>query len=84
MAGRFFQEWKAYRQQVLPAQITSVQEIETRRAFYAGAQALLSVQMKGFETESGSDEPTEADLAVMDGIKAEFDEYLEQLKVGKA
>jgi len=84
MPGRFFQEWKSYRQQVLPASVSSVQEIETRRAFYAGGQALLAVQMKGFETASGSDEPTEDDLAIMDGLKAEFDEYLEQLKAGKA
>jgi hypothetical protein len=84
MAGRFFQEWKSYRQRVMPAGISTTQETETRRAFYAGAQCLLSLQMNGFETASGSIEPTEDDLALMDGIKAEFDEFLEQIKTGKA
>jgi hypothetical protein len=37
-----FNQWKSYRQQVLPPTAGETQVIETRRAFYAGASAALS------------------------------------------
>lgn len=38
----FFEIWKSYRQRVLPPTAPEVQVIETRRAFYAGAWAILN------------------------------------------
>ena len=37
------EQWAAYEAQVLPSTAGETQRIETRRGFYAGAQALLSL-----------------------------------------
>jgi hypothetical protein len=37
------EQWQTYAAQVLPANASRTQRIETRRGFYAGAQALLAL-----------------------------------------
>jgi hypothetical protein len=66
---------------VLPEGVSEVQRIETRWAFYAGAQALFHVLINVLDP---GDEPTAADLAKMDDIQAEFENYAADLRAGRA
>src|SRR5688572_7099004 len=61
-------QWDTYRV-VMPKDAGATQIIETRRAFYAGAQALLHLMLKKFEPGL---EETENDLQMMDDIDAEL------------
>lgn len=47
-------EWASYEAEVLPATAGEIQRTETRRGFYAGAQALLSLMVS--ECSDVSDE----------------------------
>jgi len=69
--------WNSYQRQVLPTSAGDIQRTETRLAFYAGAAALFGGLANGVGDE---DEPTADDLAMMDGIKAELDEWREEAK----
>ncbi len=64
-------EWLSYRA-CLPANIGAVQLSETRRAFYAGATAMLSTIL--LHLTPGT-EPAEDDLRMMDEIQAELREF---------
>jgi hypothetical protein len=74
-------EWRNFAERVLPADAPDVQRVEMRRAFYAGAIALFHALVTGMDP---GDETTDADLARMDSIKAEFDRYMADLKAGRA
>jgi hypothetical protein len=71
--------WLSYRDQVIPRNAGSTQLMESRRAFYAGANALLTSIMGALDPES---EPTEADFSVMQDIQSELDEFVKQVKAG--
>lgn len=75
--------WSDYRQRALdPIHGIGVTQLrETRRAFYAGASGLFAAIMNILEPGT---EATEADLAVMDDIYAEFTAFSEAIKQGKA
>ena len=70
-----------YRERVLPQDISNTQLIETRRAFYAGAWALLTELSVMFDAGS---EPTESDHAKMVSIEAELKRFNDRVKVGLA
>lgn len=72
--------WQSYRK-ILAPDVGATQVIETRRAFYAGAQGLFHAILAGLD--SGT-EPTDADLARMDEIHAELTEFCELVKNGVA
>ncbi len=74
-------EWRDYELRVLPLGAPEVQRIETRRAFYAGAQALLSGLLSRFTDDR---EPTAEDMEVMDGVQAELRQFCEDVKQGRA
>jgi hypothetical protein len=74
-------EWRNFAEAVLPVNASTVQHVEMRRAFYAGAVALFAALVTGMDP---GDEPTEMDLAKMDSIKAEFDRYEADLKARRA
>lgn len=61
-----------YLREVVPASAGPTQIVETRRAFYAGAMALLELMLAGLEDTDLSIEPTEAELHMMDEIAAEL------------
>jgi hypothetical protein len=62
-------EWERYRDNVIPKGAPRVQVVETERAFHAGAWSLLG---KVIEMLAGGDEPTEADMKMMDDIVEEL------------
>lgn len=72
-------EWVDYAIRVIPVDAPPVQVTETRRAFYAGAMAFLSIVMN--QAEAGA-EPTDNDLAMMDDLQAEFEEFFAAVKAG--
>jgi len=81
MTFKLADQWQDFEKRVLPADAGEVQRIETRRAFYAGAQALLCGLLNMFEPDHG---PTEEDLKAMDSIKAELDQFAADVKGGVA
>jgi hypothetical protein len=74
------QEWLALSRRVY-AKASATQRQECRRAFYAGAIALFHMLTSRM---SEGEEPTAADLALMDTVNAEFEQYAEDLKAGRA
>jgi len=72
--------WQTYLA-ILPASASSTQIIETRRAFYAGAQALFHKVLLGLSDGPECEEP---DLALLDGIHAELNEFCLLIKRGLA
>lgn len=39
------EQWESYEREVVPANASAEQRLETRRAFYAGAQAMLTTSL---------------------------------------
>lgn len=74
--------WTQYEKSLLdPANAGAVQRRETRRAFYAGAQALLGLLMT--ELTPGI-EPTDDDLKRLDSINDELKRFALDISEGKA
>jgi hypothetical protein len=61
--------WESYLAEVIPAKAPNIQIVECQRAFYAGAQGLLSAITTGLTPGL---EAEQEDLAMMDGIAAEL------------
>lgn len=76
-AGRIERQWRSYRAEVLPAGAPTVQVIECRRAFYAGAQALRAE----FLATSDDSRTQEAELLA---IEEELDQFGRDVKAGVA
>jgi hypothetical protein len=74
-------EWDRFRRAVIPKDASRIQLTETRRGFYAGAWALYSLLMTGFD---GGSEETPADLAMMAKLDDEMREFSERVKRGEA
>jgi hypothetical protein len=74
-------EWRSYLESVIPKDAPRVQVVESRRAFYAGAHSLLSLLARRLGPGA---EPTQADLALMDQIKAELDAFNASVASGGA
>ncbi len=70
--------WLSYRANVMPKHAGTVQVEETRQAFFAGASILFTA-LTGpmLDGEPGDDdiEPTEMDLAKMQGIQDEIERF---------
>jgi len=66
---RVLRLWESYRADVVPEGAGRAQLVETKRAFYAGAQAFLGMLMTSLEPGK---EPTEADLTMMDEVAEEL------------
>lgn len=75
-----FEEWKSYRQQVIPPTAPNVQVIESKRAFYAGANSLFRLLQR---TVSVGDEVSGADMRAMENIDREFKEFYLRMEEGK-
>ena len=78
---RIESKWLQYRTLVIPADAGKVQVKESKRAFYAGAQALLHEQMTAFASDA---EPTDADLHIMSEMAEELKQFNEAVKAGAA
>lgn len=71
--------WREYEAKIVPASAGPVQRVETRQAFYAGAQSLFSGITKGL---SDGDEATPEDLSMMDSLAAELRAFGEEIRRG--
>lgn len=69
--------WERFAAECVPADAEDVQRVETRRAFYAGALSLFAGICGA--VEPGEGEPTAADMAVLDGVREEFQAYEAEL-----
>ena len=65
--------WQAYDALLLPNDAGRIQRTETRKAFFAGAAVLFHVVTSAMD--QGDEEPTEADLALMDSLDRELREF---------
>lgn len=79
MPGKPIEEgWIEYRRSTLePIGAGALQTEETRKAFYFGAIWLFQTLIARMSPER---EPTEADLRLMDDVKAENDAFLAQMR----
>lgn len=73
--------WRDFEIQIIPLNAPEVQRVECRRAFYQGAIAMFTGVVSSLDP---SPEPTDADLRKMDDIKAEIDQFMVDLKEGRA
>ena len=78
---RLAKAWEDYERKVLPPTAGRTQRIESRRAFYAGAQTIMAVMIGGM-SDSADVEPEEIDL--MENLDAELKAYVEDVLAGKA
>lgn len=69
--------WERFAAECLPANVGEVQRVETRRAFYAGALSLFAGICGA--VEPGEGEPTAADMAMLDGVREEVEQYKAEL-----
>lgn len=75
-------QWNSYLDNVLaPTTPGPVQVQETRRAFYAGAQAMLTVLLEILEPGA---EATDKDIATMEALDAELRGFGVDVKEGRA
>lgn len=81
MSDRLGAAWREYRTKVIPLEAPAIQAQESRRAFYAGAQALLGLLLN---VMAPGTEPTTADLKVMDEIAAELTAFSQAVREGRA
>lgn len=75
--GLIEQGWDRFRQGVVPPNASAVQVVEMRKAFYMGAGFLLAQVMLHLEP---GEEPTEADMAMMDAVHAELLAFTESVR----
>lgn len=73
--------WQSYRDEVIPEWANATQVIESRRAFYAGAEGMLSTVLGILDP--GAD-VTDRDLLTMEAIQDELKEFVENVKAGRA
>ncbi len=79
---RLLEQWNTYMAAVFPdGRPDPIQIQETRRAFYAGAQAIMGGILG--ELTPGS-EPEAADLRMMDELQLELQAFCEDVKAGRA
>lgn len=78
--GAVATQWRSYRANVMPGRIPAVQEIECKRAFYAGAHALFAEVIKAAEAPETEDQQ----VARMDAIKSELEEFAAAVARGEA
>lgn len=71
-------EWAEY-SRIIPISAGPTQFTETKRAFYAGALALMGCVLTGLSSDA---EPTEDDLKYMDSLQREIDEHADAMKRG--
>lgn len=80
MKKHIAEAWRSF-EEVLPEQAGPLQRKETRRAFYAGANALFHIML-----ENVSDDPefTDQDQELGDAVQAEFEEFVADVQAGRA
>lgn len=77
--GLIAQAWLSYRSRVLPQDAPSIQVIECRRAFYAGAQAFWT-EMQAL-SGPGSD-ATADEARALDSLQQELRQFARSVEAG--
>lgn len=77
----FLGKWRIYETLVMPANAGDVQRKETRRAFYAGGQAMLHAIMQNV---SEGEEITAADIQLLHELNAEITAFGDDIQAGRA
>jgi len=75
------ESWATYRERVVPVDAGRLQVQECRRAFYAGAEALMRGVMKNLDPGL---EPTAEDLQRMADLEGELQQFAADVRAGKA
>jgi hypothetical protein len=75
------QQWTSFELMTGVVKTSGIQRHEMRRAFYAGAAALMDAMMIGLSADA---EPTEADMQYMDSIADELRQFAENVSIGRA
>lgn len=75
------EQWDQFARKVLPIDAPQDQRREMRRAFYAGAQAILFRVIQAFAPET---EPTDADLQLMQDVHDELQDFAKLIEQGRA
>ena len=78
---RIGKAWREYRLLAIPITAPAVQATECRRAFYAGAGALLTAVLAML---GPGEEPTQDELRAMDEINAELHAFVAAVREGRA
>ncbi len=81
MSHRIEDQWMDFRARVVPVDAPAEQLMEMRRAFYAGAEALLRVVLTGL---APCEDSTPEDEKLMDEIDAELAAFAELVAMGVA
>lgn len=76
------EQWGLFCERVISPDAPEVQKTEMRRAFYAGAQAILFRVIVAFALETT--EPTEEDLQIMVDLEAELKQFAADVVAGRA
>jgi hypothetical protein len=79
--GRIANEWAVFAERILPANAPSVQKIETKRAYYAGAFTILGLLT---DIVGPDEEPTDAEVAELEAIHEECRRFFKDVERGKA
>jgi hypothetical protein len=73
-------EWAQFANRVLPKNAPEVQRREMKRAFYAGAHAIVFRLISSFAPEH---EVTDTDLAVMEDLDLELRNFIKDVAEGR-
>lgn len=85
MKRHIYAQWLTFLESVGLANAHEIQKQEMRRAFYAGAQGLLSLQMAIAQAGEAMGEDTdEAELAIMTKVADELREFSNLVRDGRA
>jgi len=78
---RIAELWDSYAEEVLPRSAGAVQRAETRRAFYAGANALFEAFIDGLTEGS---EAEEEDMRALDQLREDLAAFKRDVEEGRA
>lgn len=74
------EQWNSFAQAAIPASAPAVQRSEMKRAFYAGAEAMMRIQY----TIGGKDISEAAAMHILDGCQQETHDFARLVASGKA
>jgi len=73
-------QWQSFSDHLSLQDCSEVQQKEMRHAFFGGALSLFNVMAGGVSSTEDPSEVTEPDLALMNYLKEELDQYAEDLE----
>ena len=81
MKDRIEKKWLEFSGMVMPEEAGQTQRTEMRRSFYAGAASLFETITRSL---TPGQEPTDEDIAMLQGVHDELKAYFEALRRGEA